>query len=581
MAHHSGSAGLIFGKGLSAGSRSFSIPNARVEFTVERSGRGYLARGKVRGRPGRVEVFRHLAPREFLLNNWQSWGPFQKMRRGERHPGIEEVMERYSPYVFTPEPDLFRAGPVSDYFIAWPGRLAGFLSSRFAHPVFVFEEEDLVGYLDYFEARFEEPILLEPFFLGGSGPEDVPSERHSSAGQGPPVEGLLETYASLAAAENSVRVPARNPVGWSSWYNYFSQLRWEDIVQNLRLAKEDFPIEVFQVDDGYQRDIGDWLTEKPGFRPLPELAGLIAAHGFEPGIWTAPFSAAETSELFLRHRDWMVQEAGSPKECYRNWGKKVYALDTTLPGVKAWLTELFSSLRKMGFTFFKVDFLFAAAMPGERAGQVTPVQAYREGMEVIRRAAGDRFILGCGAPLLPSAGFVDGMRVGEDTAPRWDSRLGPFQGPNAYRALKNSILRSFLHRRLWLNDPDCLLLRSRNIGLTANERELYALAAGALDNMIIDSDDLSLVDGPGRLLFRKALALRGGRADVRGLMGDDLYLIRSSGGPSGEVRIIANLSDRSELYDSIPVPGRSARLLDEAEGNGTPEAGVSGLGGRS
>ncbi|MCJ7587246.1 MAG: alpha-galactosidase, partial [Candidatus Aminicenantes bacterium] len=63
-----------------------------------------------------------------------------------------------------------------------------------------------------------------------------------------------------------------------------------------------------------------------------------------------------------------------------------------------------------------------------------------------------------------------------------------------YFALKNALTRSFMHKTLWLNDPDCLLLRSSQIELAENERTCYALAAGALDNMILDSDDLSLID---------------------------------------------------------------------------------------
>jgi alpha-galactosidase len=122
-------------------------------------------------------------------------------------------------------------------------------------------------------------------------------------------------------------------------------------------------------------------------------------------------------------------------------------------------------------------------------------------------------------------------------------------------------MRSFLHRRLWLNDPDCLLLRSQDIGLTPNERELYALAAGTLDNMIIESDDLALVDDQGLRLLRKAVALQGGQVSVRGLMGDDFYLIRSQGGPAGKVRLLANLSDRSNSFNSVEVPPRSARFL--------------------
>ncbi len=551
----------LFGRAVTGGRDTFHSEEMRIEYAVEKCSGGFKVTGTARGRLGRIEVYRGRAPQEFLLNNWQSWGPTQKMRTGEKHQGIEDIMARYSPFVFTPVPEVFRKSLVSDYFIAWPGFLSGFLSSRIAHPYFVIEGDEVAGYLEYFNTLFDEPIPLEPFLLLRNVPKKTGRSGLSAGVQEPMVEELLEEYARLAGAENEARVPARNPVGWSSWYHYFTNLQWEDIEKNLRLARESFPFDVFQVDDGFEKDIGDWLNPKEGFGSLPELARLITDRGFSAGIWTAPFSAAETSDLFRKHPEWMVRMSGAPKECYRNWGKKIFALDTTRPDVKEWLGKTFGALRRMGFTYFKVDFLFAAAMPGERAQKKTPVQAFREGMETIRQAVGDGFVLGCGAPLLPSAGFVEGMRIGEDTAPCWDTKRGAFEGPNAYYSLKNSILRSFLHRRLWLNDPDCLLLRSRDISLTANEQELYALTAGALDNMIIESDDLSLVDARGRELLRKAIALQGGKVRVRGLMGDDLYLIESREGPAGEVRLIVNLSDRSKSYDSTGIPPRSARIL--------------------
>ena len=551
----------VFGKKLVEGRHIFSTKGTEVEYTIEKGAGRFKVTGKARGRLSRIEVFRGRAPREFLLNNWQSWGPLQKMRPDEKHMGIEDVMRTYSPYVFTPIPEDFKKGLVSDYFIAWPGCLVGFLGSRVAHPFFTLEGGELIGWLEYFDTVFEAPVQLEPLVFLQNGSADTGLGASLAATPTNAVENLLEEYADLAAAENAARVPVRNPVGWSSWYHYFTNLKWADIEKNLRLAREGFSFDVFQVDDGFEKDIGDWLTPKEGFRPVPELARLITGQGFRAGIWTAPFSAAETSALFQEHADWMVQEAGAPKVCYRNWGKKIYALDTTRPEVRGWLRKTFSALRKMGFSYFKVDFLFAAAMPGERAHKVTPIQAFREGMKTIRKSVGDGFILGCGAPLLPSAGLVEGMRVGEDTAPQWDTERGAFQGPNAYYALKNSIMRSFLHRRLWLNDPDCLLLRSQDTSLTPNEKELYALAVGALDNMIIESDDLSLVDDQGRRLLRKAVALQGGRVSVRGLMGSGLYVIRSQGGPAGEVRLLANLSDRSNKHNSVELPPRSARLL--------------------
>ncbi|MGZ5454103.1 MAG: alpha-galactosidase, partial [Candidatus Aminicenantales bacterium] len=234
--------------------------------------------------------------------------------------------------------------------------------------------------------------------------------------------------------------------------------------------------------------------------------------------------------------------------------------------VKEWLDTTFRALRGAGFSYLKIDFLFAGAMTGARRRNVTPIQAYREGLRVIRRASGRDFVLGCGAPLLPSVGLVDGMRVGEDTAPYWRTKPSAFQGPNAYFALRNALMRQFMHRSFWLNDPDCLLLRDREIELTRHERELYALTAGALDNMIIDSDRLSLLGPVERGLLGSALALRGGRAKVSGLMGEfgeDIYLIDSRGPGGGDARLAVNLSDVPGSIRGRTIVPRSALRLEK------------------
>jgi alpha-galactosidase len=479
------------------------------------------------------------------MNNWQSWGPMQKMTPGAKLEGIEERMANYSRYVFTPIPDLLSRFLVSDYFIAWEGGLAGFLTSNIAHPYFSIEGDEIVGYLEYFETPFADPIPLEPLVVL----------------EGEPVEQLLEEYGIRVAAANGVRINPWNPIGWSSWYQYFAGLRFEDIEKNLNAAREHFPFEVFQVDEGFESDIGDWLEVKPGFPPLASLAQLIQSFGFRAGLWAAPFSATQTSHLFRLHPGWFVSDIGIAKFCYKIWGKSVFALDTTNPHAKNWLFETFAGLKKMGWDYFKIDFLFAAAIEGVRSRRVTPIQAYREGLEVIRRAVGGSFILGCGAPLLPSLGFVDGMRIGEDTAPFWDSRKSAVQGPNAYWALKNSILRSFMHKKWWLNDPDCLLLRAHDIELVAGERALYARTAGALDNMLIESDDLELVEEEGKALLAEAIRLRGGHFRVRGMLSDGAYLIDSWSGPSGTFRFAVNLGDEPRKQGERDVPPRTGIFL--------------------
>jgi len=536
----------ILGKPVVPGPIHFDDGRFHIDAEIEAVPAGFLLRGTIRGRGGRVEIFRAPAPRRFLLNNWQSWGPMQAVTPDFRFPGLAERMAAYSRWVFTPIPDVFASTLVSDYFAAWESGLAGFLSSRIAHPYFAVEGADLVGYAEYFDVPFDQPVPLEPLIILRDKPPAA----------------LLEDYADRTAAENGVRLRARNPIGWSSWYQYFTELTAADLEKNLRLSAEgEFPFEVFQIDDGYERDIGDWLVVKEGFTSLPDLAKMIRERGFAAGIWTAPFSASESSEVFRCHPDWFVGENGRPKPCYRNWKKTIYALDTTHPAALEWLAGTFTALRRMGYVYFKIDFLFAAAMAGERHAAVSPIQAYRQGMAAIRRAAGDDFVLGCGAPLLPSLGLVEGMRVGEDTAPFWDSGRSGIAGPNAYIALKNPILRSFMHRRWWLNDPDCLLLREKDIRLSANEKRLYAFVCGALDNMLIESDDLSLVDEQGRTLLREAVCLLGGRVRVEDPMADDAYIISSRGGRTGDFRLAANLSDHPETIEGILVPNRSAKFL--------------------
>jgi alpha-galactosidase len=541
----------LFGRPARAGRLVRRTSASRLEAVVERRADGYLVKGTVSGCPGRIEVFRVPAPAAFLLNNWQSWGPMERVTPATRFPELEAIVRDYSPYLFSPVPDEILRGPVSDYFAAWDGGLAGFLTSRAGHPFITVDGGDLVGWLDYFDTAFESPVPLEPLAVLGGG----------DAGD------LLEAYAALVKRAHRAAINRWNPVGWCSWYHYFGKLGWPDVLENLDRAAADrraFPFDVVQVDDGYETEIGDWLSPKPGYPDLGGLAGAIRKKGFRAGIWAAPFSAAETSRLFAEHPDWMVSEAGRPKPCYKGWGRTIYALDTTHPEVKRWLDATFRALTKAGFAYLKIDFLFAAAMPGGRSKPVTPVQAYREGLRVIRRAAGRGFILGCGAPLLPSVGLVDGMRIGEDTAPYWKTKPSAFQGPNAFFALKNALMRQFMHRAFWLNDPDCLLLRDRETELTPNERELYALAAGALDNLLIDSDRLAILGPVEKNLLRRSLSLRGRRSRVRGFMGEfgeDAYLIEGQGRDRKGFELAVNLSDLERSVRGIKIAARSAFLV--------------------
>lgn len=265
------------------------------------------------------------------------------------------------------------------------------------------------------------------------------------------IEAALADFGDELAAAMSLAPPRSAPTAWCSWYHYFLDVTQADVMENLAaIGSTGLPVDVVQIDDGWQAGIGDWLTLSDRFSSLRDVSDAITTEGRRAGIWIAPFFAGSDSELVRDHPDWLVGPAGV------NWKQSLFGLDLTRPEVRSWLTEVFSRLVDDGFDYFKLDFMYAGAIAGTRREDVTGVEAYRSGMELIRDAVGpDAYILGCGAPILPSVGLVDGMRVGPDTfgLDIADSLEGPLPGEACSRA------RRWQHGRWWVNDADCVVAR--------------------------------------------------------------------------------------------------------------------------
>jgi len=357
---------------------------------------------------------------------------------------------------------------------------------------------------------------------------------------------LLARWAAAVGGGGGARTGAPYQVGWCSWYHYFDAVTEDDLRANLVLAA-DWPFEVFQLDDGFQSSIGDWLATNDTFPSgLPALAGAIGAAGRRPGLWLAPFLAAPDSRLAVEHPDWLARRRASPGHEARDsgggpgdgadplfvwwnpaWGGGrdgfMYGLDTTNPAVLAHLEGLARALVDMGFTYLKLDFTFAPSVDGSWADPArTPAQRVRAGFDAVRRGAGEgAFLLGCGAPLSHVVGVVDGNRIGPDVAPLWslDASAEIVPGyldvqPATRGAYAATVTRSFMHRRLWLNDPDCLMLRATQTALSAEAARTWAHTVGLAGGMAIVSDDLSLLDDASRSLLDDTLTL--GRASDAG-----------------------------------------------------------------
>ncbi|KUM90437.1 MULTISPECIES: glycoside hydrolase family 36 protein [Streptomyces] len=305
------------------------------------------------------------------------------------------------------------------------------------------------------------------------------------------------------AAELGVRTLRPAPTVWCSWYEYFTGVTEDDIHENLRAMDTlDLPVDVVQIDDGYQKALGDWLTLSGRFRSRAGIADAIRARGRRAGIWTAPFLVDPASDLAAEHPDWLVEDLdGGFLHAGRNWGHDLCVLDTTHPEAARYLASVFRTLVSEGYDYFKVDFLYAGALEGVRHSAADALTAYRSGIELIREAIGeDAYLLGCGAPVLPSIGLFDAMRVSPDTAPHRRSEADDYSQPGQDPAEFTGAGRQWQHGRLWVNDPDCLMARP-----AVETRERWAAHVEATGGLMASSDRLLSLDPWGVETTRRLL----------------------------------------------------------------------------
>lgn len=317
----------------------------------------------------------------------------------------------------------------------------------------------------------------------------------------------LAQYSHAVARQMGVPPLRPAPCSWSSWYIYGDRVSESDVVHNLATAAlmaDALPLQVVQLDQGFERQWGDWMERNERFpHSLQWLAERIRGSNFVPGLWLGPFTAHPRSQIATRHPEWLLRDRrGHPvKAGLFAPGFLAHVLDTTHPAVEDYLRDLIrTAVQEWGFDYLKLDFLYAAALPGMRNNpHLTRAQAYRRALQLIREAAGhDTFLVGCGAPLGPSIGLVDAMRIGPDTAPAWEPVFAgmrrPFRSEASMPALRNSLrnvlTRAWMHGRWWSNDPDALMMRDTETALTEEEIRSQLTLLGLSGGLLSLSDDL-------------------------------------------------------------------------------------------
>ena len=320
----------------------------------------------------------------------------------------------------------------------------------------------------------------------------------------------LSAYSQAVARSNGYTPHSDAPLsGWCSWYHYYQKVQESDVLENVQSARalrSRLPLDLIQIDDGFERAVGDWLSFSPNFpQGVASLASCIDSHGFSPGLWLAPFIVDPRSSLARAHPEWLLRgRYNRPVNAgYTFWGTFATALDLTHPEALEYAVQVVrTACREWGYSFLKLDFLYAAALPGKyRDPTRTRAQVLRLGLQALRQAAGEEcFLLGCGCPLGPAIGLVDGMRISADVSEEWEPSYSGIHTffrhepdfPSARNATHNSLTRAFLHRRWWLNDPD-VLLPGPDLPFSEAEFETLATVTALSGGLLLVSGQLSQI----------------------------------------------------------------------------------------
>ena len=333
---------------------------------------------------------------------------------------------------------------------------------------------------------------------------------------------LFEQYFDLLGLpdvnqrNNGLKNLSEGVAGWTSWYYYYTNISEYIILENLQaFHKRNIPIQIFQIDDGWQNAVGDWLISNRKFpHGMAWLSEQIHQRGYQAGLWLAPLICQKQSVLFRQHPDWLLKDAqGNLVKASYNalWKSWMYVLDFYHPEVQTYLRKVFQQVFEVwGFDMVKLDFLYAVGVyPGtdRTAGRIV-----FDMMAFFREIAGDKIILACGVPLAAAFGQVDFCRIGPDVHLAWEMGLlkwlGSRERVSTIMALENAIHRHQINGKAFFNDPDVSILRSRKNQLNFEQRYTLFFINQLFGSLQFISDNINEYEDETLLLYQSQFPLR-------------------------------------------------------------------------
>lgn len=323
-------------------------------------------------------------------------------------------------------------------------------------------------------------------------------------------ENLNALYTEYFRLQDIEALEVSNITGWTSWYNYYTKIDESIILENLNaFADRNIPINTFQIDDGWQKSVGEWLPNEKFPNGMDTVAAAIKKAGYASGLWLAPFICEKNSFIFKEHPQWIRTNAGGKKVVAGyslDWSGQFYVLEWRNPVVKIYLEKVFRTvLEEWNFDMLKLDFLYALTigLDGRTKGE-----EMHNAMRWLQQIAGNKKILACGVPLGSAFGKVAYCRISSDVALKWEdvslaSGIRYRERVSTLNALRSTINRALLNHKAFVNDPDVFILRDDNQSLTPVQQNSLYLINQALGSLLFTSDNIALYNDEKMSLYLK------------------------------------------------------------------------------
>ncbi|MFA6293409.1 MAG: hypothetical protein WC637_16610, partial [Victivallales bacterium] len=314
----------------------------------------------------------------------------------------------------------------------------------------------------------------------------------------------LEKFADTIKRQYEIKLRPRSAV-YCTWYSeeHGGAGDEKSTVELARFIEGDlksYGLTVLQIDDWWQdgpkldgptRGFEHVRPDGPYPHGIAPVASELEKLGLTLGLWWLPFGRNHADPAWEDRQEWFARWADGTPMKTKSFGGT--CLDLTHPAVKQHLAMLARRFREWGVKYYKMDGLWTGTATelayindgykDDNMSNVAPfrdpsktqIEAYRDGLKLLRQNAGDDvFFSGCAVSqnmrsFGGSFGLVDAMRIGPDfNHDKLGVKTGPIRASRLY----------FLNGRVWWNDPDPAKVRASDSASAADKGANGAVSPG-------------------------------------------------------------------------------------------------------